>query len=74
MGVIPNSTDLNNIKTPGTYTVASTPTPKPIFTSVAPWDKPKIVAMLSVFGGKVISVKNIMEPTIRRVTNETFYR
>ena len=41
---------------------------------VAPWEKPKIVAMLSIFGGKVVSVKNIMEPTIRRASNETFYR
>ena len=39
-----------------------------------PWEKPKIVAMLSIFGGKVIQVKNIMEPTIRRASNETFYR
>ena len=41
---------------------------------VAPWETPKIVAILSIFGGKVISVKNITEPTIRRANNETFYR
>lgn len=41
---------------------------------VPPWEKPKIVAMLSVFGGKVVAVKNILEPTIRRTNNETFYR
>lgn len=42
--------------------------------AVPPWEKPKVVAILSVFGGKVISVKNIIEPTIRRANNETFYR
>ena len=41
---------------------------------VPPWEKPKIVAMLSIFGGKVVAVKNIMEPTIRRANNETFHR
>lgn len=41
---------------------------------VPPWEKPKIVAMLSIFGGKVISVKNITEPTLRRTNNEAFYR
>ena len=41
---------------------------------VPPWEKPKIVAMLSIFGGKVVAVKNIMESTIRRANNETFYR
>jgi hypothetical protein len=39
-----------------------------------PWESPKIVAMLSIFGGRVISVKNITEPTIRRANNEAFYR
>lgn len=42
--------------------------------AVPPWEKPKIVAILSVFGGKVTQVKNIVEPTIRRTNNETFYR
>jgi hypothetical protein len=41
---------------------------------VAPWEKPKIIAMLSIFGGRVVSVKNIIEPTIRRANNEVFYR
>lgn len=41
---------------------------------VPPWEKPKVVAILSVFGGKVTQVKNIVEPTIRRASNETFYR
>ena len=41
---------------------------------VAPWEKPKIVAILSIFGGRVVSVKNITEPIIRRANNETFYR
>lgn len=41
---------------------------------VPPWEKPKIVAMLSIFGGKVTSVKNITEPTLRRTNNEMFYR
>jgi hypothetical protein len=39
-----------------------------------PWNTPKIIAMTSVLGGKVVSVKNITEPTIRRANNETFYR
>lgn len=39
-----------------------------------PWEQPKIVAMLSIFGGRVTSVKNITEPTIRRANNEAFYR
>lgn len=39
-----------------------------------PWEKPKIIAILSIFGGKVVAVKNIIEPTIRRTNNETFYR
>lgn len=42
--------------------------------AMPPWEKPKVVAILSVFGGKVISVKNVIEPTIRRASNETFYR
>lgn len=41
---------------------------------IPPWEKPKVVAILSVFGGKVVAVKNIMEPTIRRANNEVFYR
>lgn len=41
---------------------------------IPPWEKPKVLAILSVFGGKVVSVKNITEPTIRRANNETFYR
>ena len=41
---------------------------------IPPWEKPKIIAILSVFGGKVISVKNITEPIIRRANNEIFYR
>lgn len=42
--------------------------------AVPPWEKPKVVAILSVFGGKVTAIKNILEPTIRRANNETFYR
>ena len=42
--------------------------------AVPPWEKPKVVAILSIFGGKVIQVKNVLEPTIRRANNETFYR
>ena len=42
--------------------------------ALLPWEKPKIVAILSIFGGKVTSVKNITEPEIRRANNETFYR
>lgn len=42
--------------------------------AVPPWERPKVVAILSVFGGKVVSVKNITEPTIRRTNNEVFYR
>lgn len=42
--------------------------------AVPPWERPKVVAILSVFGGKVVSVKNIMEPTIRRTNNEEIYR
>ena len=42
--------------------------------AMPPWERPKVVAILSVFGGKVVSVKNIMEPTIRRTNNEAFYR
>lgn len=41
---------------------------------IPPWEKPKIVAILSIFGGKVISVVNVTEPIIRRTNNETFYR
>lgn len=57
-----------NIKIVGGYTPTSQSK------LVAPWEQPKIAAMLSVFGGRVIAVKNIMEPTIRRANNETFYR
>lgn len=39
-----------------------------------PWEHPKIIAITSIFGGKVIAVKNIIEPTIRRTNNEAFYR
>lgn len=40
-----------------------------------PWEQPKIVAIISVFNGKVSSVKNITETTVRRTNNEeAFYR
>lgn len=42
--------------------------------AVPPWEKPKVVAILSIFGGKVTQVKNIIEPTIRRANNEKLYR
>ena len=42
--------------------------------AVPPWEKPKVVAILSIFGGRVTQVKNVLEPTIRRTSNETFYR
>ena len=58
---------VNNMNT-GTAGVTTTPAPVP------PWERPKIAIMLSIFGGKVTQVKNIMEPTIRRANNETFYR
>lgn len=41
---------------------------------VLPWEKPKIVAILSIFGGRVVAVKNITEAIIRRDNNENFYR
>lgn len=41
---------------------------------IPPWEKPKVVAILSIFGGKVTAIKNITEPIIRRDSNETFYR
>lgn len=42
--------------------------------AIPPWEKPKIVAILSIFGGKVTSVVNITDPIIRRASNEAFYR
>lgn len=42
--------------------------------AIPPWEKPKIVAILSIFGGRVISVVNITDPITRRASNETFYR
>ena len=42
--------------------------------AIPPWEKPKIIAILSIFGGKVVAVKNIIEPAIRRTNNENFYR
>lgn len=42
--------------------------------AIPPWEKPKIVAILSIFGGKVISVVNVTEPIIRRANNEALYR
>ena len=42
--------------------------------AVPPWEKPKIMAILSIFGGRVTAVVNITEPQIRRANNETFYR
>ena len=59
---------LDDTRTPGIYTPTSGRAPVP------PWEKPKIIAMTSIFGGRVVSVKNIMEPVIRRANNETFYR
>ena len=42
--------------------------------AIPPWEKPKIVAILSIFGGRVISVVNVTEPIIRRANNEALYR
>lgn len=65
--------NLNDIETTGIYQAISPQSNKPQKVTL-PWEKPKIVAILSIFGGRVVTVKNITEAIVRRDNNETFYR